>query len=289
MLELLMADEGAADREEGFVDVSASVVAAVQAAVPVQPGDRALDYPAVFAQARPVRALAFSDPGRDPAFAQGGAVPATVIRTVGEELLGPELAVPASRRDPVDERYELGDVVAVRGRQGHGQGRAPAVADHVVLGARPAAIDGRGSCLLAPPLARTCELSTIARDQSSWPSSCNSSSSTWCRRSQTPASFQSRSRRQHVMPDPHPISCGRSSHGMPVFSTNRMPVNACRSGTRLRPGYRYRRSTRGNNGSIRAHNPSLTSGFAMNTVYDDSIPNPLFVRRSYEPDLNQHA
>jgi hypothetical protein len=46
MLELLSADEGAADREEGFVDVGATV----QAAVAVQPGDRALDYPAVFAQ-----------------------------------------------------------------------------------------------------------------------------------------------------------------------------------------------------------------------------------------------
>ena len=58
-----------------------------------------------------------------------------------------------------------------------------------------------------------------------------------------------------------------------------MPVRACRSGTRLRPGYRYRRSTRGNKGSIRAHNPSLTKGFAMDTVYDNSIPKPLFVRR----------
>ena len=97
-----MADEGAADREEGFVDVGASVVAAVQAAVLVQPCDRALDYPAVFAQARPVWALAFGDLGCDPAFAQGVAVPAAVIRAVGEQLLGPELAVAASRRDPVE-------------------------------------------------------------------------------------------------------------------------------------------------------------------------------------------
>ncbi|HXN37877.1 MAG TPA: hypothetical protein VN892_07555, partial [Solirubrobacteraceae bacterium] len=67
---------------------------------------------------------------------------------------------------------------------------------------------------------------------------------------------------------------------MPVFKTNRMPVNAARSGTRLRPGYRYRRSTFGNNGSIRSHNPSLTRGFAIDTVYDNSIPKPLFVRRS---------
>ncbi len=67
---------------------------------------------------------------------------------------------------------------------------------------------------------------------------------------------------------------------MPVLRTKRIPVRACRSGTRLRPGYRYRRSTRGNNGSIRAHNPSLTKGFAIDTVYDNSIPKPLFVRRS---------
>jgi hypothetical protein len=61
-----------------------------------------------------------------------------------------------------------------------------------------------------------------------------------------------------------------------------MPVNACRSGTRLRPGYRYRRSTLGNNGSIRSHSPSLTKGFAIDTVYDNSIPKPLSVRHSKE-------
>ena len=35
----------------------------------------------------------------------------------------------------------------------------------------------------------------------------------------------------------------------------------------------------GNNGSIRAHNPSLTKAFAIDTVYSDSISKPLFVRR----------
>ena len=47
---MFVADEGAADGEEGFVDVGASVVAAVQAAVLVQPGDRSLDHPAFFAE-----------------------------------------------------------------------------------------------------------------------------------------------------------------------------------------------------------------------------------------------
>jgi hypothetical protein len=49
-LELLVANEGASDGEEGFMDVGASVVAAIEAAMLVQPGDRALDHPAVFAE-----------------------------------------------------------------------------------------------------------------------------------------------------------------------------------------------------------------------------------------------
>jgi hypothetical protein len=59
-----------------------------------------------------------------------------------------------------------------------------------------------------------------------------------------------------------------------------MPVKTSRSATRLRPGYLNLRSTTGSNGSIRSHNPSLTKGFAIDTVYDDSIPKPLFVRHS---------
>jgi hypothetical protein len=39
----------------------------------------------------------------------------------------------------------------------------------------------------------------------------------------TPASWQSRSRRQQVMPDPHPISCGSISQAMPLRSTKTMP------------------------------------------------------------------
>jgi len=281
-----MADQGAADREEGFVNVLTAVVAAFKTPVLVQPGDRALDHPSFSAEPGAVAGFAFGDPWRDPSLSEFLAVFAAVVGAIGEQHLGPELAVPAGRWDPVYQRHELGDVVAVRRCERRGQRCALTIADHVVLGARPTAIDRGGPSLPAPPLARTCELSTTALDQSSSPASCNSSNSTWCKRSHTPASFQSRKRRQHVIPDPQPISCGRSSQGIPVFRTNRMPVSACRSGTRLRPGYRYRRSTRGNNGSTQAHNPSLTRGFAIAAVYDDRIPNPLFVRRSKQLRAN---
>jgi len=45
------ADEAAGDREEGLVDVGAALEADAESAVLVQPGDRALDHPALLAQA----------------------------------------------------------------------------------------------------------------------------------------------------------------------------------------------------------------------------------------------
>jgi hypothetical protein len=66
-----------------------------------------------------------------------------------------------------------------------------------------------GARLLAPPFAHTFETSSAARDQSIRSACPSSSSITRCSRSHTPASCQSRSRRQHVLPEPQPISCGR--------------------------------------------------------------------------------
>ncbi|CAM5321875.1 hypothetical protein SAURM35S_04232 [Streptomyces aurantiogriseus] len=59
------------------------------------------------------------------------------------------------------------------------------------------------------------------------------------------------------MPDPKPNSCGRYSHWMPVCSTNRMPHNACRSGTLGRPSTCFGPGS-GNNGSISDHSSSET-------------------------------
>jgi hypothetical protein len=48
--EVLEADQAAGDREEGLVNVGASLVADAEAAVLVQPGDRAFDYPTLLAE-----------------------------------------------------------------------------------------------------------------------------------------------------------------------------------------------------------------------------------------------
>jgi hypothetical protein len=74
-------------------------------------------------------------------------------------------------------------------------------------------------------------------------------------RSHTPPRCQSRRRRQHVIPDPHPSSCGSICQGMPLRRTNRMPVRHARSETRGRPPF-GRRGGVGKNGSTRSHNGS---------------------------------
>jgi hypothetical protein len=64
------ADEAAADREEGFVDVVAALLADPQPPVLVHPGDRALDEPSLLAEPGAVRALGSGDLCLDVAAAQ---------------------------------------------------------------------------------------------------------------------------------------------------------------------------------------------------------------------------
>jgi hypothetical protein len=51
----------------------------------------------------------------------------------------------------------------------------------------------------------------------------NRRSNSWCSRAHTPASCQSRNRRQHATPEQPPISRGSISHGMPDRNTTRCP------------------------------------------------------------------
>lgn len=117
-------------------------------------------------------------------------------------------------------------------------------------------------CLQPPKTARTEQLSTMARDQSIWPSRESQVNNTKCIKSQIPACCQSRRRRQQVMPDPHPNCFGSIRHGLPLRSTNRMPVRQARSCTRGRPPCGLG-SEGGRSGSIKSHNASGTSVAAM--------------------------
>ena len=142
--------------------------------------------------------------------------------------------------------------------------------DHVALGAGLAAIRRVGAGLLAPLLARTLSESTLARLQSlaaSSPSQFKSRSCSFC---QTPVSCQSRSRRQHVVPLPHPSSFGNKRHGQPVRSAKTMPLRATRSGTRGRPPFGFGGSL-GSKGSIASQRSSETRDEAF-MAYHHATP-----------------
>jgi hypothetical protein len=76
-------------------------------------------------------------------------------------------ALPALGRDRLDERQELGDVVAVGAREQAGERDAVSVGDQVALAAGSAAVDGARSGLSAPKSARKEDESQTAREKSS--------------------------------------------------------------------------------------------------------------------------
>lgn len=113
-----------------------------------------------------------------------------------------------------------------------------------------------------PLLAGTLVLSTHARSRSSWFAHPSSLRSTWCRRVQTPALCQPRSRLRQVIPLPHPISWRSISQGMPVLRTTMMPARLAQSGTRGRQPMGVGDFGR-SSGSVRSHSASGARGVAI--------------------------
>lgn len=225
---------------------------------------RAFDHPTILAKSATVFGAALCDHRLDAAIAQGLAMPLGVVAAIGVNHARPlnrVAAQAANRRNRVDQRQQLRHIVDVRGSQDRGQRCAVGVGDDVVLGARSRAIRGVRASFWPAPTARTDDESTAAREKSIWSAARNLASNSSWRRSHTPTSCQSRSRRQQVAPEPKPSWVGRWFHRIPVLSTNRMPFNAARSGTGNRPGFFERRGFGGgSNDSMSTHNSSSTIG-----------------------------
>jgi hypothetical protein len=102
------------------VQLSVAFVAGAQSAQVVQPRERALHDPPLASEVRAVLDAAPGDHGLDAALPELPAVLVVVIAAVGQDAVG-ALAGPADlpgdRRDGVDERQQLGDVVAVAAGQ----------------------------------------------------------------------------------------------------------------------------------------------------------------------------
>lgn len=240
------------------MDVGAAVVADEQTPELVQPGERPLDHPAKAAETGAMLGRAAGDHRFDPSLPELAPVASRVVGAIGDELLGPTAGsadAAAHLWHPVDERDQLGDVVAVDEREGE---RDPALVDEeMVFGAQPSAVNRARARRATPFFACTWLESATARVHSICPAARNRSNNPPCSRSHTPARCHSSSRRQQVTPEPKPSSWGRCRQAIPVWSTNKIPDSVARSGWRLRPPGRDRFRF-GNNGSISSHSSSDT-------------------------------
>jgi hypothetical protein len=251
------------------VDVGPPLVAHRKPAVTGQPRQRTFHHPPV--SAKPLASV-LAPPGDarlDAPLAECLSATGEVVSFVGVQLRG-ALPRPAwlARRTPdrldlVHDLLEDLRVVDVGGGENYGERYALSVRNKVALRARFAAIGRVLTDLLAPLLAGTLAESRHALDQSISSASPSLSSKARCSRCHTPASScQSRSLRQHVEPDPQPISFGSISQGMPVLSTKTMPVRTARFGTRGLPPLGLGGSG-GSSGSTISHSSSVTNSFAM--------------------------
>lgn len=118
------------------MDVVAALVADAQPPVLVQPGDRALDDPALRPEAGSVFTLRPGDPRLDATAAQLAAAFARMVGAIAVETprSAPRTAATTAHgRDRVDERDQLGDVVAVAAGERAGKRRPAATREQVVF------------------------------------------------------------------------------------------------------------------------------------------------------------
>ena len=260
------------------MQIGQALVPHAEAPVPAQPAQRALGHPPIPTEPLAAVDASAGDPRGDASPAAGGPTVGGIVRFVGVQLVGP-LARPAQRAPDglhgIEHRFEGQAVGAVGCAEAHAQWDAAALDQHMVLAARLAAIRRIWAGDFAPLFAGTLRLSRLARDQSSWSALPSRSKSVRCKRSHTPACCQSRSRRQQLTPLPQPISWGNSSQGIPLRSTNKIPVSAARAGIRGRPPLGFGGSG-GSSGSITSHSSSLTSGLLMPLLHQVPRHEPRF-------------
>jgi hypothetical protein len=140
------------------VDLGSAVVAEEQSLEVVQPGEGPLDDPTYAAESGAVLGLASSDLWCDPPGSELAAVLVVVVAAVGGDALGP-LSWPADLAThgwhTVDERDQLGDVVAVAAGERPGERKPGGLDQEMVLGAVSGSINRARARLGAPFFACT--------------------------------------------------------------------------------------------------------------------------------------
>ena len=249
------------------MNARATFVPDVEAPKPMQPGQGAFHDPAGAPETAAMRAPTFRQLAGDPAARELITVRLGIVAPIPLDearLAHRATRAAAQRRNGIHQRQQLGYVVPVRRREPRHNRNPVRVGENMMFRPGLAAIGWVRSSFFPPRNARSDALSTTARARSSWPRRRNSASNTRWRRFHTPARCHRTSRRQQVEPAPQPIWGGSMFQGIPLRSTNRMPVSTARSGIGLRPAYcRLRRRRFGKSGSIRIHNSSSIRALGM--------------------------
>jgi hypothetical protein len=140
------------------VDVAAAVVADEQSFELMQPGEGALDDPAVATEPGAVLGVAPRDLRCDASLAKLAAASVVVVAAVGGDTIGPPPGpadLSAYRRHAIDKRYQLGAVVAVAARERPGERDPGRIDQKMVLGAVSGSINRARARLGAPFFACT--------------------------------------------------------------------------------------------------------------------------------------
>ncbi len=145
------------------MNVSAALETNTEATEVMRPGMRAFNDPAIFAKAAAVFGTALGDHWLDTAIAQRSSMSLGVVSTIGIDHTRSVqwvAAQSANRRNRVNQRQQLRDVVDVRAGQDRGKRRAAGVGDDVVLGTGSRPIGGVRAGFWPAPTARIDDEST---------------------------------------------------------------------------------------------------------------------------------
>lgn len=251
------------------MDVITFLITNAKASIMVQPGDATLYHPAINTESASVRGPSLGQQWDNSSVEKLSPMRLRIISSIAKNTIGTlkrfaDLACDC--RNTVNQRQKLRNIATVCAGQYHRKRDTIGVRYQMVFRPFLAAIRRIWACFCPPKTARTDDESTTAREKSIWSACRNLFNSAWCILTHTPAFCHSCSRRQQVIPQPQPISCGRSSQPIPVFSTNNIPVSASRFDIGFRPGNRNLRFFSGINGFMISHNSSLTIGFAMSSI-----------------------
>ena len=127
------------------MEIGSSLVTDPEAFELVQPSKSPLYHPTDLAEPRAVGHATSGDHRPDAALSQQAAVLVEVVAPVGMQV--PRLTArspsqPPYRRNRVEQRQKLGDIVAVAAGEGDSERGSVPVHYQVVLGARAGAVDG---------------------------------------------------------------------------------------------------------------------------------------------------